>query len=129
MNTEQLYKDWITRIVEAMNAQDWEALDKLQDTYVTGEYIGHLPGASSLVRGPEGLKQYFRSVVGSMPGYRATIEDIFTIGDKGAARFRGRITDPATGKVQFATVLMISHLKEGKSVEDWEIAGEWEDEA
>jgi len=129
MTTEQQFRDYISRFVEGISKPDWEAFDKLVDTTVAGEYIGHLPGISGPVRGPEGLKQYFRGVVASIPGYYATIEDIFAVGDKGAARFKGQRTDPATGKMQLITGLLISHLKGGKFVEDWELVGEWEDEA
>ena len=128
MNTEQQFKEYSFRLVEAINALDWEAYDKLVDTYVASEYIGHLPGVSSPVRGPEGMKQYYRGVFTSIPGYHATIEDVFVAGDKGAMHFTGYRTDPATGKAQRITGLSISHLKDGKFAEEWELVGEWEDE-
>jgi hypothetical protein len=80
------------------------------------------------VRGPEGLKQYFRGVIEAIPDYQATVEDHFLSGDKGAARFIARRTDPATGKAQRLTGISISHLEGGKFAEEWELIGQWEDE-
>ena len=129
MVTEQQFREILRRWLEALNAKDWDAFDRLVDEVVTGDYVGHLPGAQDPVRGPEGLKQYFRGVIQAFPGYRGTVEDVLVAGDSAAARFTGRRTDPATGKTQRVTAIMISHLKGGKFSEDWELAGPWEDEA
>jgi ketosteroid isomerase-like protein len=126
---EQPYREHLHRFVEALNARDWRAVDDLADEVVTSEYVGHLPGAGDLVRGPEGLKQYFRTVYESIPGFHSTIEDVFAAGDKTATRFMARRADPATGKTQRATAIMISRTEGGKSAEDWELVGLWEDEA
>ena len=124
MVTEQQFRETLRRWVELLNAKDWDAFDRLVDEVVTGDYVGHLPGAQGPVRGPEGLKQYFHAF-----NFHSTIEDVLAAGDKAAVRFTARRTDPVTGKAQRATVVMISHLKGGKFAEDWEMAGPWEDEA
>jgi len=129
MVTEQQLRETFQRWVDAENARDWHAFDRLVDEVVTSDYVGHLPGARNPVRGPKELKQYGRSVVGSIPGFHSTIEDVFVAGDKAAGRFTARRTDPATGKTQRAMVVYICHLEGGKYTEDWELAGAWEDEA
>jgi ketosteroid isomerase-like protein len=129
MVTEQQFREILRRWLEALNAKDWDAFDRLVDEVVTGDYVGHLPGAQEPVRGPEGLKQYFRGVAKAFPDYRGTVEDVLVAGDKAAARFTARRTDPATGKAQRLMSIMINRLKGGKFGEDWELAGSWEDEA
>jgi len=129
MVTGQQFKEILRRWVDALNAKDWAAFDKLVDETVTGEYVGHLPGAQDPVRGPQGMKQYFRGVIQALPDYRGAVEDVMVAGDSAAARFTARHTDPATGKAQRAMAIMISHLKSGKFSEDWELVGPWEDEA
>jgi predicted SnoaL-like aldol condensation-catalyzing enzyme len=129
MITEQWFEEYNSSFVNAINAGDWDAVDKLVDKYVADQYIAHLPGVSSPVRGPEGLKQYFHNVIRPMQGFHTELQEVFAIGDKGASRFKGRNTDPATGKVHHWTTLMFSHFKGDKAVEEWEVVGEWEDEA
>ena len=124
MVTEQQIREILRRWLDALNAKDWDAFDRLVDEAVTSDYVGHLPGAQDPVRGPEGLKQYFHAF-----NFHSTIEDVLVAGDIAAARFTSRRTDPVTGKAQRATAVLISHLKGGKLAEDWELAGPWEDEA
>ncbi len=128
MVTEQQFRETLRRWVEALNAKDWDAFDRLVDEVVTSGYVGHLPGVQGPVRGPEGMKQYFRGVIKAFPDYRGTVEDVLVAGDNAAARFTGRRTDPVTGKAQRVMGIMISHLKGGKFSEDWELVGPWEDE-
>jgi ketosteroid isomerase-like protein len=128
MVTEQQFRETLRRWVEALNAKDWDAFDKLMDELYTDDYVGHLPVAQDPVRGPEGMKQYFRNVLESIPGYHAMVEDVLVAGDKGAARFTGRRTDPATGKKQRLTGIMINRFVSGKFAEDWQLVGPWEDE-
>lgn len=129
MITEQQLREIFQHWVDAVNARDWDALDRLIDQAVVSDYVGHLPGARNPVRGLLEVKQYSRNVVGAIPGFHSTIEDVFVAGDKAAARFTARRTDPATGKRQRAMVVYICHLEGGKYAEDWEVAGPWEDEA
>ena len=126
MVTEQQYREILQRWMEILNARDWDAFDKLVDGALTPDYVGHLPGGP--VRGAAGMKQAFRSIVGSIPGYRATIEDVVAAGDKGAARMTTHRTDPASGKTQCLPVLLFSRMKGDKFAEDWELIGAWQDE-
>ena len=128
MITEQQFRQNVQRILDALNTGDWGALDKAADELFSADYVWHLPGLRDPVRGPDGFKQTVRSGVESSPGYRATIEDVLTMGDRAAARLVERRTDPATGKTQHHTVIMINHLKVGKFAEDWQLVGPWEDE-
>jgi len=129
MITEQQFRQNIQRILDPLNARDWDAFDKAVDELFTADYVWHLPGLRDPVRGPDGFKQTVRSGVESSPGYRATIEDILVMGNKGAARLMERRTDPATGKAQHHTLIMINHLRDGKFAEDWQLISRWEDEA
>jgi len=40
----------------------------------------------------------------------------------------GHRTDPATGKAQRLTTIMINHIVGGKFAEDWQLVGLWEDD-
>jgi len=129
MITEQRLKEYVHRLVDAENAGDWDKVGQLLDESISSDYIGHLPGARDAVRGINELKQWFRHVVAAIPGFHSTTEDIFIVGDKVAARSTARRTDPATGKTQRATVLMVRRLKDGKFAEDWQVAGPWQNDA
>jgi len=129
MVTEQQYREILLRWVEALNAKDWDAFDKAMDELHTSDCVSHLRGAQGPVRGPEGVKQFFRGVIKAFPDYRGTVEDVLAAGDKGAARFTGHRTDPTTGKPQRLLGIRISHMKGGKFAEDWQLIGPWEDEA
>ena len=122
-------KALVSRFSEAINAEDWDALDGAVDALYTADYVWHLPGLRPPVRGPEEVKQVFRFLVESTPGYQATIEDLVVMGDKAAARLRVRRINPDTGKAQHRTSMMINRLEEAKFAEDWQLASEWEDEA
>jgi len=129
MITEQQFREYLHRLVDAENARDWSTLDKLLDESVSRDYVGSLPGARNSVRGLNELKQWFHNVVAAIPGSHSTVEDTFMTGDRAAARFTARRTDPATGKTQRAMVLLLRRLEAGKFAEDWEVAGPWQDEA
>jgi predicted ester cyclase len=129
MITEQQLREILERWVTSLGAKDWRAFDELMDEVVASDCVSHLPGVRAPVRGPEGLKQYFRRVVESNPGYYATVEEVVSTGDKAASRCTGRRTDPATGKAQRITIIRISHFKDGKICEDWQLISPWEDEA
>lgn len=129
MITEQQCREILERWVTFLGAKNWRAFDELMDEVVASDCISHLPGVRDPVRGPAGLKQYFRRVVESNPDYRATVEDVFAAGDQAAARCTGRRTDSATGKTQRITILRISHLKGDKIAEEWQLISPWEDDA
>ena len=128
MVTEKQFGASLERILDALNTQDWDALDRAVDALFTADYVWRLPGARPPVRGPEEVKQVFRFLVNATPGYRATIEDLVAAETKSAARLRVRRTDPETGKVQQRTSIMINHLEDDKFVMGWQLASEWEDE-
>lgn len=129
MITEQQFSEILHRWVTSLSAKDWQAFDELMDEVITGDCVSHLPGLREAMRGPAGLKQYFRRVVEANPGYQAAVEEVVAAGDKAASRCTGRRTDPATGKAQRITIIRISHFKEGKICEDWQLISPWEDEA
>ena len=127
MVIEQQFREDIQRILDALNTQEWDSLDQVVNELFVADYVWHLPGIRATVRGPDGFKQAVRNRVESNPGLRTTIEDILVMGDKAATRLVTHRTDPATGKAQHNTILMISHLQDGKFAEDWQLFSQWED--
>jgi predicted ester cyclase len=128
MITEQQFRENLQRILDAVNARDWNALGKLVDESFTIDYVCYLPGMGEPARGPEGFKRGIRGMAESNPGYRATVEDALVMGDKAAARLMIHRTDPATGKAQRCSSIMLNHLRGRQFAEDWQLVSPWEDE-
>jgi predicted ester cyclase len=129
MITEQQFRGSFQRILDAFNKMDWDALDTVVKEFFVADHVWHLPGLGDPVRGHEGFKQGMRHMVESSPGYRATIEDLLVVKDKAAVRLMAHRTNPATGRMQRLTSILITHLEGGKLAEDWQLASPWEDEA
>jgi ketosteroid isomerase-like protein len=129
MSAEQEFRENMQRCLQAVNAKDSAALDKAAEALLTGDYVLHFPAAGDSVRGPEGWSRWMWGVLERNPDYQATTDELFVAGDRAAGRFTGRRTDPATAKAQHLTTIMISHLRGGKSCEDWQLVGPWEDDA
>ena len=128
MTTEQQFRQDLQSIINALNTKDWSALGKVVDETFDADYVWHLPGVQDPVCGREAWKQLMRNLVEASPDYQATLEDVFVVGDKAAARFSSQRRDPATGKAQRMTGLMISHFRDDRFAEDWEVGSPWEDE-
>jgi len=107
---------------EAINGGNLALLDEL----VGSDYVEHDPNYPQLVRGAEGLKQYFQTFRSAFPDLHFTIEDIIGEGDTVAVRQTGRGTHqgelfgiPPTGKQLTVTGMTCQRFVNGKPVEIW----------
>jgi predicted ester cyclase len=111
----------VREFTEAINARDWDALDRM----VAPGFVRHsyaAPGVASR----EGLKGYLRREFEIFPDALETIEDLLAEGDKVAVRHRFRGTQlgalgpyPPSGRVMTGDTLAIYRLKGGLIVEAW----------
>lgn len=128
MLSEQQVMGNAQRIVEALNAKDWRALDQVMDEAFTADYVWHLVGIQDPICGPADAEQVLRGFMEITPGCWWTLDDVVVTGDKAATRLTAHRTDPETGKAQRMTELMIHHLRDGKFAEDWDVVSPWLDE-
>jgi predicted ester cyclase len=112
------------RLIEAVNADDPDALDSLCAADMTDHnpFPGQPPGV-------EGLKYWMASVRSFFPDLRATIADAFAAGDRVAGRViwsgthEGRFAGVApTGKRAEFTAMHIVRIENRKVVEWWGVA-------
>lgn len=111
----------IRDFVEAINARDWDALDRM----VSPHFVRHSHAAPG-IGSRDDLKSYLHREFETFPDALETIEDLLTDGDKVAVRhcFRGTQLGtlgsyPPSGKVMTAEYLAIYRLKAGLIVEAW----------
>ena len=117
----------IRAFVDALNAQDWDALDRL----VAPGFVRHSAAAGPPgVRSREDLKTYLRRELETFPDAREEILDIFGEGDRVAVRHRFSGTQrgplgphPATNRRMTSEYLAIYRLESGLIVEAW---AEWD---
>src|SRR5215212_3309166 len=60
--------------------------DVLAPGYVAGSYVAHVPGAPGPLEGLEAWRKFTAPFMEAFPDLRLTVEDIFSVGDKVAAR-------------------------------------------
>lgn len=101
---------------------DFDALDEV----VAPDYVLHNPGE---VHGIDGLRAMVEGYRAALPDLRVTIEHQFAEGDHVATRFTIRGTHdgelmgiPPTGREVAFTGITISRCRDGKLVEEWELA-------
>jgi steroid delta-isomerase-like uncharacterized protein len=106
-----------------------EAIEKgemaVVDEAVANDYVLHTPASPEPIRGPEGLKQYKRTLREAFPDISVTIEDRVVGEESVVDRYRMRGTHegdfngiaPTGTEVEF-TGIIIHHLEDGKAVED-----------
>ena len=117
----------VLAFVDAVNAQDWEALDGL----VAPEFIRHSDAAGDPgVRSLDDLKWFLRNEYLTFPDARETVEDLVAEGDRVAARHlltgtqTGPFGDhPPTGRPVQVRYLAVYRLEAGRIVEAW---AEWD---
>ena len=102
--------------------RNWAALDELYTT----DYVWHQPGSPEPLTSEES-DQFMLTFLSAFPDCSYTIEDMIAEDDKVVTRFTFRGTHkgdymgiPATGKEIMLTSIMISHITEGKIVEEWQ---------
>ncbi len=116
-------KDLVRRFTEALNAEDWDALDEL----VTDDFTRHseaTPGPT--VSSREEFIQLQESFLVAFPDQRVTIERLIAEGDEVAALAKYSGTQngplgeyPATGIPVEATFLAFFRIEAGRIAELW----------
>jgi len=116
-------KDLVRRFAEALNAEDWEALNDL----VTEDFARHSQAtAGPQVRSREEFIQLQESFLVTFPDQRVTLHKIIAEGDEVAvlATYSGTHSGPmgefpATGKSVEAAFLSIFRIEAGRIAELW----------
>lgn len=95
------------------------------DVAVTDDYVCHTPGAPEGIRGPDGFKQYVRTLREAFPDLSVTVEDRFVTEDAVVDRHRLRGTHegefrgvPPTGTEIEVTGIVIHYVDDGKIRKD-----------
>ncbi len=117
----------VLAFVDAVNAQDWDALDRL----VAPEFVRHSDAAGEPgVRSRDDLKWFLRNEHLTFPDVRETVEDLVAEGDRVAARHlltgtqTGPFGDhPPSGRPVRVRYLAVYRLEAGRLVEAW---AEWD---
>ena len=120
-------KSIIQAFVEAVNNQDWQAVE----TLVAADFVRHSIAAGEPgVRGLKDLIRFLRSEYVTFPDAREEIVDILGEGNKVAVRMHFRATQkgalgvyPATGNTVDSEYLAIYRIQGGLIVEAW---AEWD---
>ena len=125
MSTEQ-NKALLRRAVEEVFSAQGD-LDVADEIYAPN-YVGHNPLDSEDVRGPEGAKEQARMYRSAFPDVRLIIEEQVAEGDKVVTRWiaygthQGEMMGIApTGNQVRVEGITISHIQEGKIVQEWEL--------
>lgn len=72
MTTERELTTLVDRVWdEAVENGDVDVIDEV----VTDDYVGHTPGSPEGIRGPEGFKQYVRTLREAFPDLSVTVDD------------------------------------------------------
>lgn len=96
------------------------------DQLISPDHIWHGPGGEE-VHGPAGSRQMMEMYLSAFPDLTMTIDDLVAEGDKVVVRWTGHGTHKGallgaapTGKTVTAHGIVISRIKDGRIVEDWE---------
>jgi steroid delta-isomerase-like uncharacterized protein len=119
-----LDKATVSRLMDAIwNERKLEVVDEL----VSSDYVRHDPAFLDEVRGPEGFKEYVRTMCTPFSDARISIEDVIAEGERMAVRwtFTGTQTGDfmgiqATGKKLMLAGISIIRMRDGKIVEGWD---------
>jgi steroid delta-isomerase-like uncharacterized protein len=113
-------KALLQRYIDEMNRGNESYLDE----YFASDYRYH--GAAGELDA-DGFKAIHSNFLSAFPDAKASIEDMIAVGDKVATRWKicGTHTGefqglPPTGKKVTITGIIISQVKDGKVVEEWE---------
>ena len=106
---------------EALENGDVDVIDDA----MTDDYVCHTPGAPEGIRGPEGFKQYVRTLRAAFPDLSVTIDDRLVTEDAIVDRYTTRGThegdfrgiSPTGTEIEF-TGIVIHYLDNGKIRKD-----------
>jgi steroid delta-isomerase-like uncharacterized protein len=112
-------------IVRRLVVEPWEGNFDVIEELVAPNYVGHDPAQPDM-QGPQGIKEFITGYLTGFPDGRITIDEQLAEGDLVATRWTGRGTHqgelmgiPPTGKQVTVSGITISHVKNGKVVEEW----------
>ena len=103
---------------------DWDTIDRLLDETISDDYTYHHPSYAGFEPGPIGIKKWLRQVYSAISDLHITVEDTFGEGDKLATRTSVKYVDLTTGKPMSGQTMLISHLRNGKITDEWEMISE-----
>jgi steroid delta-isomerase-like uncharacterized protein len=113
-------------IIRRLAEEPWRGNYDVVDEHVADDYIGHDPSIPEPTRGPEGFKEFVRTYQAAFRDARVTVEEQLAEGDIVATRWTGRgihegelMGIAPTGKEATVSGITISHLRNGKVVEEW----------
>ena len=112
----------LRRLIEGtINERNLAKVDELAPDYVFHD-------AGNPIHGPEAFKQVVGAFLTAFPDLRLTVDDQIAEGDQVLTRFSMRGTHRGafmglapTGKAVTITGLLLSRIRGGKVVEEWEI--------
>lgn len=117
------FREVIERYLEGFNEQDMEALP---ETVAPDVVVHGLIGVEGDVNGIEEYGDWATEMFTGMPDAEIELEDLFSVGDKVAARWTVRGTQenelfglPATGESVEVSGLAIFRMEDGKIAEKW----------
>ncbi|MBV9578398.1 MAG: ester cyclase [Chloroflexi bacterium] len=108
-------------LTRALNSKNLDALDEL----LTPDFVDHGQPAGT-PPGVESFKAFRRMADAALLGSRATIEDLFSDGERACARITVRGTHagpfmgiPASGCQVAMSIIEIIHVRDGRIAERW----------
>jgi steroid delta-isomerase-like uncharacterized protein len=114
-------KEIVRRVLE-----DFWTDSTVVDDLVSNEYVGYDPAVPDTIRGPQGAKENFKQYSDAFDGAHITVKEQIAEGDTVATRWEGRGTHtgeimgiPPTGKEIVVSGMTITHIRDGKIVEDY----------
>lgn len=115
-----LARRWFEDVINGRN------LDAVDETYAA-DYVHHGPEGAEM-RGLDQARAFAAAILDASADRRATVEEQIVEGDRVVTRFTSRGTQtgpflgrPATGEPWTTEGIVISRIRNGKIVEDWEI--------
>ena len=129
MVTKQKASEVMSRWIEVINSGDIKLIDQAAERFFTNDYVWHFPGVHDFPSGPACAKQLFRGILEQNPEFKSTLEELIQEGNMVAIRCTMHRKDPTNGKPQHETLLQLSRFVGDKYAEDWELIGQWEDDA
>ena len=113
-------------IVRRLLEEPWTGNPEIIDEYVDANYVGYDPSQPEPLRGPQAVKEFVQTYLSAFSDARITVDHQFAEGDMVATRWTGRGTHDGelmgiapTGKQVAVAGLTISHVENGRVVEEW----------
>ncbi len=114
------------QVVRRLLEEPWTGNLAVIDELVDASYVGYDPSNPEPLRGPEGFRGFISTYTSAFPDARITVDEQIAEGDRVATRWTGRGTHERelmgiapTGKQVTVSGLTLSHLRDGKVVEEW----------